>query len=438
LYAKSGDLDIAYQVVGDAPLVLVVVPPGFSVMEPSWFWPALADSWRRLARFSRVVLLDKRGTGLSDRVTGLPTLEERMDDVRAVMDAVGCARAALFAGSEAGPIATLFAATYPERVSALVLMDALVKWSAAPDLTAAMTTEEERLMFEYLDHGWGSGLSGELFFAPSLADEPRARDLVGRFERAAGTPNAMRQMVEMDRQIDIRHVLTSVSAPTLVLHRAGDRVVPVEHGRYYARKIPNAKFVELSGDDHWWWIGTGHSVVEQEIEEFLTGRRPDPNPDRALKTILFTDIVESTQRAVDLGDARWHALLDQHDAAVRAALDRFRGDEIKTTGDGFLAAFDGPARAIRCAQTIISDAHEMGVDVRAGLHTGECELRGRDLAGVAVHTGARVAALAGAGEVLVTSTVRDLVAGSNINFTSRGTHSLKGVPGQWEVLAVDS
>ena len=385
-----------------------------------------------------MVLLDKRGTGLSDRVTGLPTLEERMDDVRAVMDAVGCARAALFAGSEAGPIATLFAATYPQRVNALVLMDALVKWSDAPDLAGAMSGEAERLMFDYLDHSWGSGLSGELFFAPTLAEQPRARELVGRFERAAGTPNAIRQMIEMDRQIDIRPVLASVSAPTLVMHRAGDRVVPVEHGRYYAAKIPNAKYVELAGEDHWWWIGTRHHAVEQEIEEFLTGRRSDPEPDRVLKTILFTDIVESTQRAVEIGDARWHALLDEHDATVRAALQRFHGDEINTTGDGFVAAFDGPARAIRCAQTIISDAQRLGINVRAGLHTGECELRGRDLAGVAVHTGARVAALAPAGEVLVTSTVRDLVAGSNITFTSRGTHTLKGLPGNWEILAVES
>jgi class 3 adenylate cyclase len=436
-YAKSGELDIAYQVMGDGPIDLLVVPPGFSVMEPSWSWPALADSWRRLARFSRLILLDKRGTGLSDRVTGLPTLEERMDDVRAVMDATGSSRAALLGGSEAGPIATLFAATYPERVSALVLLAAMVKWSAAPDLCAAMTDEDEQVMLDYLDESWGSGRSGELLYAPSLAGDSATRELVGRFESMAGSPNAMRRLIAMDKQIDIRHVLSTVSAPSLVVHRIGDRIVPVEHGRYYAQKISGARYVELPGDDHWWWTGSGDDTIAQEIEEFLTGERPEPERDRVLKTILFTDIVESTQVAVGLGDQRWRELLDRHDATVRGALDRFRGDEIKTTGDGFFAAFDGPARAIRCAQAITHDAGGLGLDVRVGLHTGECERRGTDLAGIAVHTGARVAALAGPGEVLVTSTVRDLVAGSGIEFRDRGRHALKGIPGHWQLLAVD-
>ena len=437
-YAKSGDLDIAYQVLGEGPFDLLVVPPGFSVMEPSWDWPALADFWLRVARFSRLILLDKRGTGLSDRVTGLPTLEDRMDDVRAVMDAAGSQRAVLLGGSEAGPIATLFAATYPERVIALVLVAAMVKWSAAPDLCAAVTDEGEQWMFDYLDEHWGSGLSGEWLYAPSLAGDPRAHELVGRFERMAGSPNAIRQLIAMGRQIDIRPVLSTISSATLVIHRTGDRAMPVEHGRYYAQHISGAKYVELAGDDHWWWTGTGHDTIAQEIEEFLTGARPEAELDRVLKTILFTDIVESTLRAVELGDHRWRELLDEHDAAVRGALDRFRGEEIKATGDGFLAAFDGPARAIRCAQAITHDARRLGLDVRAGLHTGECERRGNDLAGIAVHTGARVAALAGPGEVLVTSTVRDLVAGSDIDFTDRGSHPLKGVPGQWQILAVNS
>ena len=436
-YAQSGDLAIAYQLLGDGPVDLVVVPPGFSVMEPSWDWPALADSWRRMARFSRVVLLDKRGTGLSDPVTGSPTLEERMDDVRAVMDAVGSSRAVVLGGSEAGPIATLFAATYPQRVAALILVAAMVKWSAAPDLCAAITDETEQMMYDYLDAFWGSGMSGELMYAPSLAGDPLAREFVGRFERMAGSPNAIKRLLAMNKQIDIRHVLPSVSAPTLVLHRDGDRVVPVEHGRYYSQHITNAKYVELEGVDHWWWIGTGSDAIAQEIEEFLTGERPEPELDRVLKTILFTDIVGSTQRAVELGDRRWRELLDHHDATVRGVLSRFRGEEIDTTGDGFFAAFDGPARAIRCAQAIVHDAGRLGLEVRAGLHTGECEVRGGGLAGIAVHTGARVAALAGSGEILVTSTVRDLVAGSNIDFADRGSHSLKGVPGQWQILAVN-
>ncbi|MFN8035410.1 MAG: adenylate/guanylate cyclase domain-containing protein [Acidimicrobiia bacterium] len=435
-YAKSGELDIAYQVLGSGPLDLLVVPPGFSVMEPSWDWPAFGNFWRGLARFARLILLDKRGTGLSDRVTGVPTLEERMDDVRAVLDAVGSRRAALLGGSEAGPITTLFAATYPERVAALVLVSALVTWSGAPDIEAATTEELERRMLEYLDDGWGSGLSGELLFAPSLASQPTSRALVGRFERMAGNPGAIKRVIAMNKQIDIRSVLATVGVPALVIHRLGDRVAPVTHGRYYAHHIAGAKYVELPGEDHWWWTGDGSATIAEEIEEFLTGTKPAPEPDRVLKTVLFTDIVGSTKLAVELGDHRWRQLLDRHDAAVRDALARFHGQEIKATGDGFLVAFDGPARAIRCAQTITHQAAQLGVEVRAGLHTGECEMRGEDLAGIAVHIGARVAALARGGEVLVTRTVRDLVAGANIAFVDRGTYPLKGVPGDWQILTV--
>jgi len=426
-YAKSGDLEIAYQVVGDGPFDLLIVPPGYSVMQPSWDWPALGDFWRRLARFSRVILLDKRGTGLSDRVSGTPTLEERMDDVRAVLDAVGSRRAALLGGSEAGPITTLFAATYPERVIALVLVAASV-WGSE---------DKDQQMLDYPDRYWGSGLSGERWYAPSLAGDPQARKFVGRFETMSGSPNAMRQLIAMNKLIDVRPVLMTVSVPTSVIQCLGDRAVPVENGRYIAEHISGAKYVELPGEDHWWWIGPDHDTIAQEIEEYLTGERPEVEPDRVLKTILFTDIAESTQRAVELGDRRWRELLDQHDAAVRGALARFRGDEIKSTGDGFFAAFDGPARAIRCAQAITHATGQLGLGVRAGLHTGECEARGDDLAGIAVHIGARVAALAHSGEILVTSTVRDLVAGSNIGFTDRGRHTLKGVPGEWHILAVD-
>jgi pimeloyl-ACP methyl ester carboxylesterase/class 3 adenylate cyclase len=434
-YARSGELDIAYQVLGEGSNDLVVVPPGLSVMEPSWDWPAMADFWHQLATSTRLIRLDKRGTGLSDRVTGVPTVEERMDDVRAVMDAVGSERAAIFGASEGAPIATLFAATYPERVASLILFGAIVKWLAAPDFPWGYTNEQQQGMFRYLADQWGSGLSGESFFAPSLAKDPRGREYSAALERQAGTPGAVATFIAMDAEIDIRPVLPTVTVPTLVIHRTGDSVVRIEQGRYYADWIHGAKMLELPGDDHWFWTGDAHPVVEA-ILEFVTGGQPVSVIDRVLKTVLFTDIVGSTERAVELGDERWKNLLDSHDQAVRDELRRFRGTEVNTTGDGFLAAFDGPARAIRCAQAITAGAHGLGVEVRAGLHTGECELRGDDLAGIAVHIGARVAALAGPGEVLVTSTVRDLVAGSGIEFTDRGPHVLKGVPDEWNLLAV--
>jgi pimeloyl-ACP methyl ester carboxylesterase/class 3 adenylate cyclase len=432
-YANSGDLDIAYQVLGDSPTDLVVVPPGLTLMDTAWDNAALGGFWRRLASFSRLVLLDKRGTGLSDRVSAVATLEERMDDVRAVMEAVGSPRAALLAGSEAGPIATLFAATYPERVSALILVGAFVKWKATPEFPWGYSDEQHQSLLDYVEHRWGSGLSGEQWFAPSLAADHRADEWVGRAERQTGTPSAMATLLAMNALLDIRPVLATVTVPTLVIHRSGDRVVDVHHGRYYAEHIPAATYVELPGDDHWWWIGDADAVID-EIQQFLTGRRHQPETERVLKTVLFTDIVGSTERATELGDRRWRELLDAHDTATRLELDRYRGQEIKATGDGFVASFDGPARAIRCAQTIAATAPALGLDIRAGLHTGECELRGDDLAGIALHVGARVASLAGPGEVLVTSTVRDLVAGSGIEFTDRGRHVLKGVAGEWQVL----
>jgi class 3 adenylate cyclase/pimeloyl-ACP methyl ester carboxylesterase len=432
-YARSGDLDIAYQVFGNGPIDLVVVPPGLSIMDTAWDNEALSDFWNGLAAFSRLILLDKRGTGLSDRVVGVPTLEERMDDVRAVMGAVGSEQAALLGGSEAAPITALFAATYPERVSALILVQALVKWSATEEFPWGFDDQTQQWLLDYVENSWGSGLSGEAWFAPSLDGEPRAREWVARVECATGTPSAMATQLAMNTLIDIRPVLGAISAPTLIVHRVDDRVADVHHGRFCADHIPGAKYVELPGKDHWWWIGDA-AAVRNEIQEFLTGHRQQPEIERVLKTVLFTDIVGSTELASSLGDRRWRETLDSHDLAVRHELDRYRGQEINTTGDGFLACFDGPARAIRCAQAITAGAHRFGIDVRAGLHTGECELRGTDLAGIAVHIGARVAALAGAGEVLVTSTVRDLVAGSGIVFTDRGRRSLKGVPGEWELL----
>jgi class 3 adenylate cyclase/pimeloyl-ACP methyl ester carboxylesterase len=433
-YARSGDLDIAYQVLGDGPIDLLVVPPGLSIMDTAWDSDALSGFWRALAAFSRLILLDKRGSGLSDRVTGVPTLEDRMDDVRAVMSAVGSHQAALLGGSEAGPITALFAATYPQRVSALILVDALVKWSATDDFPWGYSDEAQQSLLDYVERGWGSGLSGEQWFAPSLTGDPEAREWVGRVECATATPAAMATLFAMNALIDIRPLLGTISVPTLVIHRTNDRVIGVHQGRYCAEHIVGAKYVELPGEDHWWWIGDARAIVD-EIQEFLTGYRHQPEIERVLKTVLFTDIVGSTELASRLGDRRWREVLDKHDHAIRVALDRYQGQEVNTTGDGFLACFDGPARAIRCAQAIAADAPRFGLEIRAGLHTGECELRGDDLAGIAVHIGARVAALAGAGDVLVTSTVRDLVAGSGVVFTERGRHSLKGVPGEWELLA---
>jgi class 3 adenylate cyclase/alpha-beta hydrolase superfamily lysophospholipase len=432
-YARSGQLNIAYQVLGEGPIDLVVVPPGLAIMDTSWEDDALSAFWSALAAFSRLILLDKRGTGLSDRVTGVPTLEERMDDVRVVMEAVGSERAALLGGSEAAPITALFAATYPERTSALVLINALVKWSASPDFPWAFSDDTQRQLLDYVEQNWGSGLAGETWFAPSLAGDPRAREWVGRVECATGTPSTMATQLTMNALIDIRPALGAISAPTLVVHRSQDRVADVHHGRYCAENIVGAKYVELPGADHWWWIGDSEAVIDQ-IQEFLTGRRHQPEIERVLKTVLFTDIVASTEQASQLGDRRWRELLDKHDRAIRLDLERYRGEEVNTTGDGFLACFDGPARAIRCAQAMIGAARPLGIEIRVGLHTGECELRGSDLAGIAVHVGARVAALADAGEVLVTSTVRDLVAGSGIEFEERGRHSLKGVPGTWTLL----
>ncbi len=433
-YAKSGQLDIAYQVVGGGRLNLVVVPPGLSLMDTAWDDVALGNFWRRLATFSRLVVLDKRGTGLSDRVTGVPTLEDRMDDIRAVMEAAGLDRAALLGGSEAGPITTLFAATYPERVSALMLVNAVVKWSATDDFPWGYSPEQVQFQLDYVERGWGSGLSGETWFAPSLAGDAQARAWVARVERQTGTPSAMVTTLAMNALIDVRPILSAVLVPTLVIQRVGDRVVDVHHGRYYADRIPGAKYVELPGDDHWWWVGDAEAIIG-EIEEFLTGQRHDHEVDRVLKTLLFTDIVGSTEQATRLGDHRWRDLLDRHDGIVRRELGCYRGQEIDTTGDGFFACFDGPARAIRCAQAVVADVAAIGLHVRAGLHTGECELRGDGLAGIAVHVGARVAAQAGANEVLVTSTVRDLVAGSGIEFEDRGARSLKGVSGEWRLFA---
>jgi pimeloyl-ACP methyl ester carboxylesterase len=433
-YARSGDVNIAYQIVGDGPLDLVYVPGWISNVELMWEEPAQAHVLGRLARFARLILFDKRGTGMSDPVSldRLPTLEERMDDVRAVLDGAGSSHAAVFGFSEGGLMSVLFAATYPERVRALVLYGVFAKRIWSSDYPWAPTTEARQREIEELERNWATKMDLDQL-APS-EDEAFKQRLATYFRRSA-SPGAAVALMRMNTQIDVRDVLPSIRTPTLVLHRSGDRDVNVEEGRWIAGRIPGAKYVELSGDAHTLWAGDIDAIVD-EIEEFLTGVRPVPESNRVLATVLFTDIVESTARATELGDRRWRQLLEQHHSVVRRELDRFRGHEIDTAGDGFFAMFDGPARAVRCAQAIATEMHELGLDVRAGLHTGECELMGEKITGVAVHTGARVAAEARPGEVLVSGIVKDLVAGSGIEFEDRGTHELKGVPGEWGLYAV--
>ena len=437
-YARSGDVNIAYQVVGEGPRDLVYVPGWISNVEMMWEQPPMARFLERLASFSRLILFDKRGTGLSDRVSNdkLPTLEERMDDVRAVLETVGSERAALFGHSEGGNMCMLFAATYPERTTALVTLGCFAKrrdpdddypWAPAADDREESTLDVER--------NWGHLRPEDVeYYAPSrVEDEQFVRNLERYFRRGA-SPGAAAALLRMNSYIDVRAVLPTIRVPTLVLHRRGDRDVDVAEGRYLASRIQGSKFVELAGDDHVISAGDVEAVAD-EIEEFLTGTRPLPEPDRVLATVMFTDIVGSTERAVQLGDRRWRELLGEHDGAVRRELDRFRGREVDTAGDGFLAAFDGPARAVRCALSAGEAVRELGIEIRAGVHTGECELDGPRIRGIAVHTGARIAALAGPSEVLVSQTVKDLVSGSGLSFEEHGVHELKGLPGEWRVYA---
>jgi pimeloyl-ACP methyl ester carboxylesterase len=434
-YAQSGDTSIAYRVTGERTLDVVLVPGAFTHLEHMQLEPRAVRFSQRLASFARLITFDKRGTGLSDRAVAIPTLEQRMDDVRAVMDAVGSERAALIGVSEGGPMSMLFAATYPERTIALVLYGTFARGSWAEDYPWARRDEEREAYLTAMRNAWGTGMSIERY-VPSLAGDSAFRQWWAALERTAVSPGAAVALARMNAEIDARHVLDAIRVPTLVVHRTGDRVARVEHGRYIAERVPGAKYVELPGEDHVPIAGDMDRMLD-EIEEFLTGVRHRADHDRVLATVLFTDVVRATERAVALGDRRWRELLERHHSMVRRELGAFRGREIDTAGDGFLAAFDGPARAIRAARTITDKVKLMGLDVRAGLHTGECEVVGDKLAGIAVHIGARVAALAGPGEVLVSSTVKDLVAGSGLEFEDRGTHTLKGVPGEWRLYAVD-
>ncbi len=431
-YAKSGAVHLAYQVVGEGQLDLVLVHGWVSNVEFGWEVPPLAHFLNRLASFSRLILFDRRGTGMSDRVPDheLPTLEQRMDDIRTVMDAVGSERAAIFGVSEGGNMSVLFAATHPGRTLALVTFGIFAKRIWSPDYPWAPTPEQRQKDFESVAREW-AGDADVSHYAPSA--DAALRTQIAAFFRRSASPGAALALLRMNTQIDVRHVLPAVRVPTLVLHRTGDLDANVGEGRWIAARIPGARFVELPGADHLPWIGDSDAVVG-EVEEFLTGVRHEPELDRVLATVLFTDIVGSTEQAAALGDRRWRDLLEAHHAAVRRELTRFRGKELDTAGDGFLAVFDGPARAVRCACASIDAVRDLGIQVRAGLHTGECELIDGKLGGLAVHVGARVAAAAGPGEVWVSSTVKDLVAGSGLRFEDRGLHALKGLPGEWRLF----
>ncbi len=434
-YAKSGDVHIAYQVVGDGRLDLVYAPPWIGNMELIWEEPSCARFLKRLASFSRLILFDKRGTGSSDRAVEIPILEQQIDDLISVMDSVGSERAALLGASEGGSLCTLFAATHPERTSALILCGAVATTRWSPETPWAPTRETFETWIQTVGREWGGPLAIELF-APSVAHDQRFRDWWARLLRLAASPATAIALLRMLDDIDVRPVLPTIRVPTLVLHCTGDRAVNVENGRYLGRHIPNAKYVELPGADHFPYVGDTEAILA-EIEEFLTGARHAPEADRVLATVLFTDIVGSTAHAAGMGDQRWRDLLGSYQALVRGELARSRGREVKTLGDGFLATFDGPARAIRCACAIRDSVRPLGIEIRAGLHTGECELMDDDVGGIAVHIGARVASSAAPSEVLVSSTVKDLVAGSGLRFADRGTHHLRGVPGEWRLFAVE-
>ena len=436
-YAKVGDLHIAFQVVGDGPLDLVFVPGWVSNVELGWEEPRQAAFLRGLASFARLILFDKRGTGLSDPVPidRPPTLEDRMADVNAVMDAANVDRGALFGFSEGGAMSALFGATYPDRISSLVLWGATPRISWADDWPWGVTRSEGIAQLKSVESGQFNEHFGLDFFVPGVADEPDMVRWWNRTSRLSASPGMYVALIKTNGATDVRSVLPTISVPTLILHRSDDTVVDVRASRYMAEHIPGARLVELPGGDHWPWIGDSDTALG-EIQQFLVGSRPQPQIDRFLTTVLFTDIVDSTVRADELGDKAWTKLLDIHDGFSKDQLALFGGKWVKSTGDGMLATFDGPGRAIQCAMSLLEKARDHGLELRAGLHTGEAERRGDDIAGMAVHIAARVSALAGANEVLVTSTVRDLVAGSGVRFEDRERINLKGVPGEWLLLAV--
>jgi class 3 adenylate cyclase len=437
-YARQGGLHLAYQVLGEGPPDLLLLDQWFSHMEAQWDVPPVAEFRERLASFGRLIMYDKRGSGLSDPIptSDLPTIEEWMDDVPIVLDAAGSDRAVVIANLGGGLMAATYAAAHPERVASLVLVDCFARFTRAPDYPLGAPPEEVARTLEEADEAMGRGLMLDLF-APSLAGDERLRRLWSRYERQAASPGMTIATVRLLYESDVRSVLPAIRVPTLVIHRAAGLGFPAAYGRYLAEQIPGATYVELDGTDNLIWAGDQDAILD-EIQDFVTGTRPAPTPHRSLATVLFTDIVGSTRLAAELGDRAWRRLLGQHFEIIRRSLDRFDGREVKSVGDGILATFDGPARAVRCAVAIREGVAELGIEVRAGLHTGEIELEPGDIAGLAVHIAARISAMAAAREILVSSTVKDLVVGSAIEFDDRGSHELKGVPGEWRVFAVTS
>ena len=432
-YARSGDLDIAYRVLGDGPFDLVTVTGFVSHLDMMWEIPSMAARARTMSSAARVVQFDKRGTGLSDRTLGFGSVADRMDDIRAVMDAAGVERAVLQGISEGGPLALVFAATYPDRVSKLLLFGTFARYLWAPDYPQGVAPEVVGRTVAETRRLWGSGHALRAFI-PNAPDE--ALPLLARYERASCTPHMVEEILLRNTEMDVREVLSAINVPTLVIHVVGDPIVPVAFGRYLAEHIPGAQYLEIEGQTHGSWDVSPQ--MAPEVREFLLGDEHEPDLDRMLATVLFTDIVSSTERTASVGDHAWRRLLDEHDRIARHEIGRFRGQLVNTTGDGLLATFDGPARGIQCAQSIRKGVRSFGIDIRAGLHTGEVELRGHDITGIGVVIARRVCDIAGGGELLTSRTVKDLVTGSGISFDDRGVHTLKGVPEEWRLYAVAS
>ncbi|MBA2792676.1 MAG: adenylate/guanylate cyclase domain-containing protein [Thermoleophilaceae bacterium] len=426
-------MHIAWQAAGAGPIDIVYVPSSIGQVEQLVTEPGIRAFLETMCSFARLITFDRRGSGLSDPCPSAPTLEEQMDDVLAVMEAAGSERAAVMGSLEGGALSMLFAATHPDRTAALVLYATFARALWAPDYDWAPAEEERNARLAWLEDQWGKG-GIALGLAPSRADDPAFREWAGRMERYSASPGTIRRINELIGCLDVRHVLPSIRVPTLVMHRRDDSFLDVRHSRYLADHIPGARYAELEGSDSMFSVGDSESVLG-EIEEFLTGARHEREPDRVLATVMFTDIVGSTSHAAKLGDAGWRSLLGRHDDLVRRQVQRHRGRWIKSTGDGVLATFDGPARAVRAATAIEAGVRDLGLQIRAGLHTGECEVIDEDVGGLAVHIGARVMGMAGAGEVLVSSTVKDLVVGSGIDFEARGMHELRGIPGEWGLFA---
>ena len=433
-YADSGDLKIAYRTYGEGEIDLVIVPGFVSHVELIAEHPIPARFMRRLSNFARVITYDKRGQGLSDRPADPPTLENSMDDLHAVLDATASDKAVVIGVSEGGPMSMLFAATHPELVSSLILYGTYAKMVEGPDYPSGAPDSALDRWGELMRRDWG-GPVGVHLWAPSMDDDPDFAEWWGRLLRQGTSPAGAIALVDLYRELDVRPVLSSISAPTLIVHRSDDKIVRVAQARYLAEHIRGARYVELPGIDHLVWVGDQDAILA-EVEEFLLGSHRGPDPERALATVLFTDIVGSTEKGAELGDRRWRDLLERHDAIVRRQLEVHRGREVKTMGDGFLATFDGPARAIRCAAAVRDELAAIGIEIRVGIHTGEVELVGDDVSGMAVNIGARIGSLADSGELLVSSTVRELVVGSGLEFDDRGPYTLKGAPGEWRLFAV--